>query len=91
MVNCLDDNDLHKRLKKIEGQIAAIDRMIQNDNESCEKVLMQVNASKSALNKVGKLMVEKHINHCIKNAIEKGDSEEAIEDFSNVLEYYSRI
>ena len=42
MVNCLDDNDLHKRLKKIEGQIAAIDRMIQNENESCEKVLMQV-------------------------------------------------
>ena len=90
MKQCMDLDNLHRRLRKIEGQVAAIDRMIEKD-VPCEDVLMQVNAAKSALNKVCIIILEGHMNHCVKDAIDKGDSSEAIEDLSKIIDYYSRI
>ena len=43
----MDSDNLHRRIKKIIGQLNAIDRMIDEDIP-CEQILMQVNASKSA-------------------------------------------
>ena len=63
MKQCMDSDNLHRRLRKIEGQVKAIDRMIEEDIP-CEDVLMQVNAAKSALNKVGSIILEGHMNHC---------------------------
>ena len=90
MKQCMDTDNLHRRLRKIEGQVAAIDRMIEEDIP-CENVLMQVNAAKSALTKVGCIILEGHMNHCVKDAIDKGDSSEAIQDLSKIIDYYSRI
>lgn len=86
----MDSENLHRRLKKIIGQINAIDRMIDED-VPCENILMQINASKSALHKVGHIIVEGHLEHCIKENMEKGDTDEALTDVSTILEYYSRI
>lgn len=86
----MDSENLHRRLKKIIGQINAIDRMIDEDIP-CEQILMQVNASKSALHKVGYIIVEGHLEHCVKDAIEKGDADDALGDISSILEYYSRL
>ena len=90
MKQCMDSDNLHRRLRKIEGQVAAIDRMIEEDIP-CEDILMQVNAAKSALTKVGSIIIEGHMNHCVKDAIDKGDSSEAIKDLSKIIDYYSRI
>ncbi|RAP48765.1 MAG: metal-sensitive transcriptional repressor [Methanosphaera sp. rholeuAM6] len=90
MKQCMDTENLHRRLRKIEGQVAAIDRMIEEDIP-CEDVLMQVNAAKSALTRVGSIILEGHMNHCVKDAIDKGDSTEAIQDLSKIIDYYSRI
>ncbi|WP_273476165.1 metal-sensing transcriptional repressor [Methanobrevibacter woesei] len=90
MKQCMDSENLHRRLKKIIGQLNAIDRMIDED-VPCENILMQINASKSALHKVGHIIVEGHLNHCIKDAIEDGNYDEALLDVSSLLEYYSRI
>lgn len=90
MKQCMDSDNLHRRLKKIIGQLNAIDKMIDEDIP-CENVLMQINASKSALHKVGHIIVEGHINHCIKYAIESGNTNDALADFETVLEYYSRL
>ncbi len=87
---CMDSDNLHRRLRKVEGQIRAIDRMIDEDIP-CEDILMQVNAAKSALNRVGSIVLEGHMNHCVKDAIEAGDSTEAIKDLSKIIDYYSRI
>ena len=84
MKKCMDSENLHRRLKKIIGQLNAIDRMIDED-------VPQVNASKSALHKVGHIIAEGHLNHCIKEAIEAGDTDEALSDVSTILEYYSRL
>ena len=90
MKQCMDSDNIHRRLKKIIGQLNAIDKMIDEDIP-CENVLMQINASKSALHKVGHIIVEGHINHCIKDAIESGNTDDALADFETVLEYYSRL
>ena len=90
MKECMDSENLHRRLRKIIGQVNAIDRMIDEDIP-CEQILMQVNASKSALHKVGHIIVEGHLEHCVKEAMEDGDLDEALGDINSILEYYSRI
>ena len=89
MKQCMDPENLHRRLAKILGQIKAIDRMIDEDVE-CEEVLLQISASKAALNKVGQIILEGHIRHCVRDALEKGD-EEKIENFTKALERFSNM
>ena len=57
MKQCMDSENLHRRLRKILGQVQAIDRMIEEDIP-CEDVLSQINAAKSALHKVGQVILE---------------------------------
>ena len=54
MRQCMDADNIHRRLKKIIGQVQAIDRMVDED-VPCEDMLSQINAAKSALHKVGQL------------------------------------
>ena len=49
-VECLDGEKMHIRLKKIIGQLTAIDRMVE-ERASCEEILIQIMAAKSALQK----------------------------------------
>ena len=78
MKQCMDSDNLHRRLKKIIGQVQAIDRMIDED-VPCEDILSQINAAKSALHKVGQIVLEGHIHHCVRDGIEHGDAEKTIE------------
>lgn len=87
---CMDADNLHKRLKKIMGQVNAIDRMIDED-VPCENILMQVNAAKGALHKVGQIILEGHLNHCVKEGIEHGDVDKTIRDFAKAIEHFSRL
>ncbi|MBE5917692.1 MAG: metal-sensing transcriptional repressor [Pseudobutyrivibrio ruminis] len=89
MKQCMDADNLHRRLKKIIGQVNAIDRMVDED-VPCEDVLSQINAAKSALNKVGQVVLEGHITHCIKDAITRGDEEE-IENFTKAIERFANM
>ena len=59
MKQCMDSDNLHRRLKKIIGQVQAIDRMIDED-VPCEDILSQINAAKSALHKVGQIVLQIH-------------------------------
>ena len=81
MKQCMDSENLHRRLRKILGQVQAIDRMIEEDIP-CEDVLSQINAAKSALHKVGQVVLEGHINHCVLDGIEHGDVEKTIREFT---------
>ena len=57
MKQCMDADNLHRRLKKIIGQVQAIDRMVDED-VPCEDILAQINAAKSALHGYGKVVLE---------------------------------
>lgn len=90
MRQCMDMDNLHNRLKRVDGQIKAIDRMIEQD-VSCEDIIIQINAAKTALHKIGQVVLEGHLNHCVKDGIEHGDAEKTIADFAKALEYFSRL
>lgn len=87
MKQCMDAENLHRRLKKIIGQLQAIDRMIEED-VPCEDVLTQISAAKSALNKVGQVVLEGHIQHCVRDGIEHGDADQTIENFTKAVERF---
>ncbi|MBE6514551.1 MAG: metal-sensing transcriptional repressor [Candidatus Methanomethylophilaceae archaeon] len=90
MRQCMDSENLHVRMRKIQGQLAAIDRMIDED-VPCEDIIIQVNAVKSALQKVGHIIMEGHIQHCVREGIEHGDADKTIQEFTKALEQFSRI
>jgi len=90
MKQCMDSENLHRRLKRISGQIAALDRMIDEDIP-CEDILIQINAVKSAIHKVGQIVMVGHVNHCVKDGIAHGDAEKTINEFTKVLDQYSKI
>lgn len=90
MRQCMDMDNLHNRLKRVDGQIKAIDRMIEQD-VPCEDIIIQINAAKTALHKIGQVVLGGHLNHCVKDGIEHGDAEKTIADFAKALEYFSRL
>lgn len=61
-----------KRLKRIEGQVRGIQRMITED-EYCIDVLTQISAAQSALDSVALGLLEDHMNHCVVNAARESD------------------
>ena len=90
MKQCMDSTNLHRRLKKIIGQLQAIDKMVDEDVH-CEDVLVQINAAKSALHKVGQVVLEGHLNHCVRDGIEHGDADKTIAEFAKAIEHFSRM
>ena len=90
MKQCMDSTNLHRRLAKIMGQIKAIDRMIDED-VPCEDVLSQINAAKSALHKCGQVVLEGHIEHCVKDGIQHGDADETIRSFTKAVERFANM
>ena len=90
MRQCMDADTLHRRLRKIIGQVQAIDRMIDED-VPCEDVLSQINAAKSALHRAGQVVLEGHLQHCVRDGIEHGDAEETIRRFAKAVERFSNM
>lgn len=74
------------RLSRVIGHLEYVKRMIEDD-EDCAAVLIQISASKSALNGLGKEIINEHISHCITHAIEEGDTT-AIEEFQQAIQKY---
>lgn len=62
---------------KIKGQVESIDRMIDED-VLCEDILIQINAVKGAIQKVGQVVLEGHLQQCVKDGIEHGDAQATI-------------
>jgi Uncharacterized protein conserved in bacteria len=86
----MDSENLHRRLSKIMGQVKAIDKMVDED-VPCEDVLIQINAVRGALQKVGQVVLEGHLSHCVREGIEHGDADKTIADFAKAVEHFSRM
>jgi CsoR family transcriptional regulator, copper-sensing transcriptional repressor len=67
-------DDLQKRLRRIEGQVRGLQRMVDEDTY-CIDVLTQVAAVTKALQAVSLSLLEDHMNHCVVNAARAGESE----------------
>ena len=90
MKQCMDSENLHRRLKKIIGQVQAIDKMIDEDIP-CEDILSQINVAKSALHKAGQVVLEGNIKHCVRDGLEHGDPDKTIENFTKAVERFANM
>ena len=90
MRQCMDTENLHRRLKKIIGQVQAIDRMIDEDIP-CEDVLSLISAANSALHKCGQIVLEGPIRHCVRDGIEHGDADKTIDNFTKAVERFCNM
>lgn len=71
------------RMNRAIGHMEAVKTMIE-DGRDCSEVLVQIAAVRSAINNIGKIILEDHINHCLVDAIETGD-DQVLKDLNNAI------
>lgn len=84
-----DKEALVKRLKRIEGQVRGLQRMVEEDTY-CIDVLTQVSATTKALQSVALLLLEDHLGHCVAHALVEG-GEVADEKVKEASEAVARL
>lgn len=77
------------RLKKIEGQIRGIQKMIENDRY-CIDVINQITAAGKALNGVSLVVMKGHLETCVSDAIQSGNSDEKIDELLDALYRFTK-
>ncbi|GGK08541.1 transcriptional regulator [Lentibacillus kapialis] len=77
------------RLKRVEGQVRGIQKMVEEDRY-CVDILVQISAINAALKKVGFSIAERHTKHCVSDAVQSGEGEEAIEELMEVMKQFSK-
>jgi len=77
------------RLKRIEGQVKGVQRMIEQ-GQRCSDILDQVAAARTALYNTGVLILEKHARECILGADESETTEERLEELVKVIRKFAR-
>ncbi len=82
--------DMLKRLRRIEGQVKGIQKMIEEEKQ-CADILTQVAAVRAAINKVGSLMLEKHSMTCIQDAISCEDKERVIGELTKAMQSFMKF
>ena len=65
--------DLSARLKRIEGQVRGLDKMLQED-QPCLKVLTQLAATQAALHSISTIVIRNYLENCVTNAMASGDT-----------------
>ena len=79
-------DDLLKRLRRAEGQVRGLQRMVEND-EYCIDVLTQIAAATKALQAVSLGLLDDHIRHCVADALNEGgeNAEEKVREASEAI------
>lgn len=77
------------RLKRIEGQLRGIQRLIR-EHHSCDDILIQVGAAKQALNGVAVELLEGHMDTCVADAVSRGNGPEAVARLRGALAHVLR-
>jgi DNA-binding FrmR family transcriptional regulator len=78
------------RLRRIEGQVQGIQRMVEEDKSSVD-VLLQVTAVLGALEQVQKLLLGQHLESCIAEAVRSGSSRDRQRKMDELLDVFSRF
>lgn len=81
---------VQKRIRRISGQVAGIERMIQEDRY-CVDVLHQVAAVRAALDGVGKLIFRSHVETCVSDALVSGRPKDRREKLDEIMDVFSKF
>lgn len=80
--------DLMNRLKRIEGQVKGVQRMLE-ENAYCPDIMVQVSAINNALNGFNKVLLSEHLKTCVVDDIKAG-REDTIEELTETLKKVMR-
>lgn len=83
----VDSKDVYlKRLRRIEGQVRGVARMVEEDTY-CIDVLTQISAATRALESVALMLLDEHLTHCVSHAVHEGGdvAEEKIKEASAAI------
>ena len=75
----MNKEDLLVRLRRVEGQVRGLQRMVEDD-KYCIDILTQLNSATAALRAVGLGLLDEHVRHCVKESIEKGAGHEKVDE-----------
>jgi DNA-binding FrmR family transcriptional regulator len=81
--------DVQSRLRKIEGQVRGLQRMVDED-QYCLDILTQVNSVVAALRAVGMGLLDDHVRHCVRQSIEQGNGDEKVEELMAAVARFSK-
>ena len=83
------NTDALKRLRRAEGQVRGIIRMVE-DEKYCPEILTQIAAARAALRKAGLVILKRHMESCVTNAVRSGEEEgaELIDEMMGLLDRY---
>ncbi|GKX28800.1 hypothetical protein SH1V18_12800 [Vallitalea longa] len=76
------------RLSRAIGHLQSVKKMVE-DGRDCSEVLIQIAAVKSAVNNVGKIILQDHINHCVVDAVQTGDTK-VLDDLSTAIDKFMK-
>ncbi len=78
------------RLRRIEGQVQGIQRMVEEE-KYCVDILLQLTAVQGAVEQVQKLVLGQHIESCVSDAIRSGNARDRQKKVDELLEVFSRF
>jgi DNA-binding FrmR family transcriptional regulator len=77
------------RLRRIEGQVQGIQRMIEED-KYCVDIMLQLSAVQGALEQVSKILMHRHIESCVMDTMKAGSERERTRKIEELVEVFSR-
>lgn len=78
-----------KRLKRIEGQVRGVARMVEEDRY-CIDVVTQISAVRAALRRVEEEVLQDHVAHCVEHAIASGDKADQRQKIAELMDVLGR-
>ena len=75
----MNRKDLLDRLRRIEGQVRGVQRMVEED-QYCLDILTQLNSVTAAVKAVGLGLLDDHVRHCVRESIEQGRANAKVEE-----------
>ena len=79
-----EKQNLMKRLRRLEGQVRGVQKMIEED-KYCIDILTQITSISAANRQVGMIVLENHVNGCIKDAVKHKQGEEKINEMMKAV------
>src|SRR3972149_9464647 len=76
--------ELQDRLRRIEGQIRGLQRMLDED-KYCVDILTQVSSATAALRAVGFGLLDDHVRHCVRESLEQGNGDEKVDELMSAV------
>ena len=84
-----DKDAVIRRLRRIEGQIKGIQKMVEEE-QFCGDILIQISAARSALNSAGGIVLENYMKRCVEDHINSGGSKDELDKLVDIMVKYTK-